>query len=135
MIKNSRQALNNQPVTDALNKLNSRGKITSISSSDFSTLCTKIPLDKILKGLNELIDFCFKEGDGKFISVDGPWAKSEKERSGFVIFTKNNLKKDITTFHKIATLNSVIRYSGKLLEFQWVWALHHFLQTIVLFLH
>ena len=88
--------LNNQPVTDALNKGDSRGKATSISCFDFSTLHTKIPFDKLLKVFNELIDFCFKGGNDEFISVYGHGAKWEKERRlGFVVFTKNNLKKAV----------------------------------------
>ena len=113
--------LNNQHVIDALDKLNARGKATSILCFGVSTLYAKIPYDKLLKAFNELIDFCFKGGDGEFIYVDGQraiWTKHE--RSGFINFTKSNLKKAA----KKATLNLGIGYSGKLLEFQWVWNLH-----------
>ena len=86
--------LNNQHVIDALDKLNARGKATSILCFGVSTLYAKIPYDKLLKAFNELIDFCFKGGDGEFIYVDGQraiWTKHE--RSGFINFTKSNLKK------------------------------------------
>lgn len=53
---------------------------SSISCFDFSTLYKKIPLDKLLKGFNELVDFCFKGGDRQFIFVDGhgdKWRKGQ----------------------------------------------------------
>ena len=99
---------------DALNELNCRGKTTSISCFDISTLYTKIPHDKLLKVLNELIYFCFRQGNEECISADDHGAKSANgRRSEFLILAKSDLKK--VTF---ATLNSVMGYSDKLLEFQ-----------------
>ena len=57
--------LNSQHAIDALDKLNDRGKVTSVSYFDFSTFNPKIPHDKSLKVLNEL-----KWEDGEFISSD-----------------------------------------------------------------
>ena len=63
--------LNNQTVIDAVNKLNGRWNATSVSCFNFSNRYTKILHDKLLKVLNELIDFCIKGGGGEFISVNG----------------------------------------------------------------
>ena len=51
--------LNNRPVIDNIKKLNKRNKANSITCFDFSTLYTNIPHNKLIKVLNELIDFCF----------------------------------------------------------------------------
>ena len=76
--------------------------------------------------LNWLI-FTLREGRGKFISANDHGAKCTKERrSGFVVFTKSKLKKTVK-YIKIATLNLGIGNLRKLLEFQWVWNLYHFL--------
>ena len=63
--------LNNQHVTDAIDKINTRGKATSISCFDFSTLYTKIPYDKLLKVLNELIDLREGMGNSYMLMVKG----------------------------------------------------------------
>ena len=39
---------NNKPVIDAMNGLNKRRKITSVSTFDFSTMYTKLPHNKLL---------------------------------------------------------------------------------------
>ena len=89
----------NQPVIDALNKLNGGGKATSIILI-FSTLYTKIPYDKLLKALKKLIAFCFKGWDGGMASAGSQDAKWGKEkRSRVVAFTKNILKKDTKYFY------------------------------------
>lgn len=91
--------LNNQPVIDALNKLNGRGMATCTSCFDFSTLNTKIPYEKLLKALNELIAFSFKTGEREIISAAGHNAKWGKEkRSRVVVFNKNTSKKDTKYF-------------------------------------
>ena len=43
---------NNYPVISSINKLNKRKAAKSMSTFDFSTLCTKIPHDKLLYVLN-----------------------------------------------------------------------------------
>ena len=79
--------LNYHPVIDPLNKLNGKGKATSISYFDFSTF------EKVF---NELIDFCFEGGNWEFVSVDGHGAKWAKERrSGVAVFAKSTLKKAV----------------------------------------
>ena len=56
---------NNKPVIDAMNELNKRRKATSVSTFDLSTLCTKLPDNKLLMLLNSLIYFCFDGGEKK----------------------------------------------------------------------
>ena len=88
--------LNNQPVINTINNLNERKKANSVTCFDFSTLYTKIPHAKLLKVLNELIDFCFKGGDKEYISVDRYGAKwVSQEKRGCVMFTKTSLKKSV----------------------------------------
>ena len=47
---------NNKLVIDKMNGLNKRKKATSVSTFDFSTLHTKLRLNKLLMVLNSLID-------------------------------------------------------------------------------
>ena len=67
---------NNKPVFDSINGLNKRRKATSASTFDLSTLYTKL---KLLMALNSLIDFCFDEGENKYIRVNdygARWVKN-----------------------------------------------------------
>ena len=43
---------NNKPVIDAMNELNKRRKVTSVSTFDFSNLYTELPHNKLLMVLN-----------------------------------------------------------------------------------
>ena len=52
---------NNEPIIDAINKVNLRSSAKTISTFDFSTLYTKIPHDKLLETLNEIITFDLTE--------------------------------------------------------------------------
>ena len=56
---------NYKSVTDVMNKLNKHGKATSISTFDFSTLYNKLPYNKHLMVVKNLLDFCFDEGATK----------------------------------------------------------------------
>ena len=51
---------NADPVPATLNKINSKKSAKRISYFDFSTLYTNIPHDKLLKQLNDLVEFAFK---------------------------------------------------------------------------
>ena len=66
---------NNAPVKKSIHKINSRSKARSVMTFDFSTLYTKIPHNKLLYVLNQLIDFCFKGGDKSYIVVSEWGAK------------------------------------------------------------
>ena len=83
----------NKPVIDCLKKLSSRKKAKSLSTFDFSTLYTKIPHDKLLAVLNELVDFCFSGGIKKFVKVHSGrafWTDVHHERQ--ITFSKDSIK-------------------------------------------
>ena len=83
---------NCNPILDALNKINAKSRAKHISTYDFSTLYTKIPHDKLLEQLNEVIDQTFKGGTRKNMafSYNGTayWTSATKKPS----FTKFSLK-------------------------------------------
>ena len=54
---------------DTMNKLITHRKANSMSTFDFSTLDTKLQYNKLLIVLNNLINFCFDEGENKYITV------------------------------------------------------------------
>ena len=74
---------NNQSVIDSINKLNRRNSAKSLKTFDFSTLYTKIPHQKLLEVLNELIDFCFQGGTHEQVSINNSGASwvSKKSRA------------------------------------------------------
>ena len=55
--------LNNQPVIDAIKKLNGIKKALSMPTYNFSTLYSNIPHNKLKNVTKELINFCFKGGE------------------------------------------------------------------------
>ena len=73
---------------------NKKKKAKSISTFDFSTLYTKIPHDKLIKELSEVIDFVFDAGNCKYIAISknekAYWSKTKPKSS--VSFTQNSLK-------------------------------------------
>ena len=84
---------NNQEVLKSLNSLNKRGKANCISTFDFSTLYTKIPHDKLLKVLNNIIDVCFDGGNCDLLSVTKSGARWVRKKSQHgITFTKDLLK-------------------------------------------
>ena len=88
---------NCQPVLDTLNRINKKKNAKSISTFDFSTLYTKLPHDKLIKELSDVIDFVFEAGSNKFISISkynkAYWSKKQPKSS--VSFSKNSLKKAV----------------------------------------
>ena len=60
---------NREPVLQAVRKSVPRRSAKCISSFDFSTLYTKIPHDKLITVLNGIIDFVFKGGTRKKVSI------------------------------------------------------------------
>ena len=84
---------NNIPVLDCLKKLSSRHKARSINTFDFSTLYTKIPHDKLIYVMNELVDFCFRGGDKQYIAVNfgrAFWVDTLHQHQ--IVFTKQKVK-------------------------------------------
>ena len=53
---------NNNALLESIKKINKRKKAQKLSTFDFSTLYTKIPHDKLLEVLHNVVDFVFKGG-------------------------------------------------------------------------
>ena len=85
---------NCNPVIESLNRINKKKNAKSISTFDFSTLYTKLPHNKLVKELSEVIDFVFDAGSNKHIAISNfgkaYWSKNKPKTS--VSFTKNSLK-------------------------------------------
>ena len=85
---------NSNPVLDSLNRINKKQNAKSISTFDFSTLYTKLPHDKLIKELSEVIDFVFNAGNKKHIAISNYgkayWTKTKPKTS--VSFTRHSLK-------------------------------------------
>ena len=84
---------NNKPVIDSINRINAKRKAKSISTFDFSTLYTKIPHNKLIKVMNEMVDFCFQGDSHKVLAVSKSgcrWVYSSPK--GSTIFSKKTTK-------------------------------------------
>ena len=90
---------NNEPVINSIKKMNKRSSARSISTFDFSTLYTKIPHDKLLDVIDNIIDFAFKGGKKDYICIN--W-KGEA-------FWENNPSKTATVFSK-TSLKEAVKY-------------------------
>ena len=114
-----------QPVIDALNKFNGRGKATYILCSDFQP-CVHRYLINYWRLLMNWLLFVSRDGMQKLYQ-DAKWEK--EKRSRVLVFTKKKTlwKRILNIFYKIVTLKLEKQYSDKLLEFQWVRILHHLL--------
>ena len=66
---------NNENVIKAIQKINKRNSAKSINTFDFSTLYTKIPHEKLLDVLNEIVDFCFQGGTHEKVSINSSNAR------------------------------------------------------------
>ena len=89
---------NNDTVTDALNKCNSRDKTKSISCFDFSTFYKKIVYGKLIKVCNQLIDCYCKGGYREFISANGKWSFMGKKRMPKVLVFPNSTGKKFVKY-------------------------------------
>ena len=85
---------NCNPILQTLNRINRKKNAKSISTFDFSTLYTKLPHDKLIKELSEVIDFVFNSGNSKYVAISSfgkaYWSKNKPKTS--IAFTKNSLK-------------------------------------------
>ena len=84
---------NNKPVIDSINRINAKRKAKSISTFDFSTLYTKIPHNKLIKVMNEMVDFSFQGDSHKVLAVSKSgcrWVYSSPK--GSTIFSKKTTK-------------------------------------------
>ena len=85
---------NCNPVLEALRHINKRQNAKSISTFDFSTLYTKIPHQKLIKELSEIIDFVFEYGRNSIIAISkfGKVYWCEKKPKSSISFSRNSLK-------------------------------------------
>ena len=76
------------------NHVNKKHNAKSISTFDFSTLYTKLPHDKLIKELLNIIDFVFDAGSNQYICISknnkAYWSKKKLKTS--ISFSKNSLK-------------------------------------------
>ena len=87
---------NNKPVVRNIKKLNSRNKAHTVSTFDFSTLYTKIPHDKLVSVMDELIDFCFRGGTNQHIAVSkygAHWVTRPDKNK--ICFSKSSFKQAV----------------------------------------
>ena len=59
----------------AIERLNKKARAKSISTFDFSTLYSKIPHDKLISVLDEIVDFCFRGCSNSLLSVSKSGAR------------------------------------------------------------
>ena len=78
-------------------KINKRKNAKQISTFNFSTLCTKIPNDKLLDILCKVVDFVFKGGTKDYIVINKQSCTSwsSKKRGHYFVFTNTLLKEAI----------------------------------------
>ena len=81
-----------------MNGLNKRRKATSVSIFNFSTLYTKLPHNELLIVLNTLIEFCFGEGEIRYITVNNYGARWVKNIKDNVICLKKQERKDAVAY-------------------------------------
>ena len=87
------------PVLEAVKKSLARRSAKCLSSFDFSTLYTKIPHDKLIDVLTNIIDFVFKGGTRSKISIhnsgQADWVHNSSNKST-VVYTKASVIEAIT---------------------------------------
>ena len=83
-------------MTDTVKYLNGRNKVTSITCYDFSTLHANIAPGKLIRILNERIDFCFKDGGGNSTELNKYGAQwINRKVTGAIKFTQTSLEKSV----------------------------------------
>ena len=78
---------------NSINRINSKRRAKSISTFDFSTLYTKIPHDKLIEVMNEMVDFSFQGDSHKVLSVSKSgcrWVYSSPKNS--ILFNRATAK-------------------------------------------
>jgi len=87
---------NNNKLVEYIDKTNQRGKAKTIATYDFSSLYTNIPHEKLLSVLEDIVDFGFKGGSNKYISVTKNGANFVKnQRNTQHIYTNASVKEAI----------------------------------------
>ena len=83
---------NVDPVIENINIINRKKKAKSIATYDFSTFYTKLPPDKLIKKMFNVIDFVFKGGNRTHICIFKNnvvyWGKKSKD---IITFSKSTL--------------------------------------------
>ena len=87
---------NNEEVIKSIKKINKRKNARTISKFDFSTLYTKIPHEKLLSVMNELIEFCFQGGTRQQLSICSSGARwvSNCKKTG-LLFDRKSTKEAV----------------------------------------
>ena len=89
---------NSNKLVEYMERINQRGKAKSVATYDFSSLYTHIPHDKLLSVLEEIVDFGFNGGKGKYISVTKQGAnfvRNQKNSNNAHNYTKDSVKESI----------------------------------------
>lgn len=60
---------NSDPILESITRKNKKNNATSISTFDFSTLYTKLPQNKLIKEMSDIIKFVFDAGSSKYIII------------------------------------------------------------------
>ena len=82
-----------------MKNLNERNFAETTTTFDFSTLYTIIPHKKHLKVSNEIFDFCFDGGLGKYIKVNkfsANWISTKPSVDSCLEFDKRSFKQAVT---------------------------------------
>ena len=84
---------NSEPILESIARINKKNNAKSISTFDFSTLYTKLPHNKLIKELSDIIEFVFDAGSSKYIVISEYgkvyWAKNKHKSC--LSFSKNSL--------------------------------------------
>ena len=84
---------NSDPILESITRINKKNNAKSISTFDFSTLYTKLPHNKLIKELSDIMKFVFDAGSSKYIIISdygkAYWAKSKHKHCAS--FSKNSL--------------------------------------------
>ena len=92
-VKSFWTVLNNKPVIDAIDKINTIKNLHSVSTFDFSTLYTDTKHKKLKFVLRESVNLYFKGGSGNYIAVRNFWARCFDDKKNYnILFDKGNLK-------------------------------------------
>ena len=89
---------NCNPILEIISKINKKENAKCISTFDFSTLYTKLPHDKLVKELSDVITFVFDHGgSSSYITVpsNGKAYWSKKKSKSSISFSKNSLKQAV----------------------------------------
>ena len=105
---------NRDHVLRAVKKSRERKSAKCVSSFDFSTLYTKIPHDKLVDVLNEIIDFVFRGGTRNKISINcsgrAYWLQDGDHDRPFYVYTKELIRQSV----EFLIRNSYFKLGNKL---------------------